>query len=580
MIRGESTKIQELVHSIELGPLKTFVLKAVLVLGVAGLVTLYLLYNFRGLDTETAMDQAQIGRQIAAGAGYSTLYVRPLAIWQIIEAKEAVPSGFFPDTYNFPLNPALNALLLRPVKRWWPMDPSDVVYACDRVIAGAGVVMFLASVVVTFFLVRQLFDRKVAWLTAALMLCSDMLWRFSVSGLPQMAMLLLFSFSLLLLHWAMEAREEKREGPMLLHLAGTALLLGLITLAQPVASFVFAGFLAFVFLWFHPRTVSGLLVFFVYVGVVAPWLVRNYFVCGNPFGLGIYAILDGTTGSEFSFMSNLQPDLAAFGAVRAKLRSGFTGQFENLFSYFGFNAAAPAFFFAMLHVFRRKVTNMFRWCVALMWLGAATGMSLFAPQGAVSANQLHVLFLPLFIAFGLAFLLVLWNRLEINFAPLRVAFVGGIILVSAFPMAVNLLTAPPMQIAWPPYAAPLINGLNRWMDPGDVICSDMPWATAWYTGRTSLLLPSNVKQFTTLYDYKYLGGPITGLYLTPVSGSRPFLSQIAKGDYRGWANFILRRPEADPSFKSFPLQEYTPLPIDGECVFFSNRDRWTGSENP
>lgn len=580
MISGDSPKIQELIHNMELGALRPVLLKAVLVASVAGLAALYLLYNFRGLDTETAMDQAQIGRQIAAGAGYSTLYVRPMAIWQLLETKGEGPSGLFPDTYNFPLNPAINALLLRPVKRWWPMGPSDAVYVCDRVIATAGVLMFLASVAVTFLLVRGLFDLRVAWLTAVLMLVTDMLWRFSVSGLPQTAMLLIFSLSLLLLHRAMEDREEQRAGRMLLHLAGTAFLLGLLTLAQPVASFIFAGFLAFVLLWFQPRSVSGLLVFFAYFVVVAPWLVRNYLVCGSPFGLGIYAILDGTTGSEFSFMSNLQPNVTAFGNLRAKLRGGFTGQFENLFGYLGYNAAAPAFFFAMLHVFRRKVSNMFRWCLALMWLGAAIGMSLFLPQGAVSSNQLHVLFLPPFIAFGVAFLLVLWNRLEINFVPLRSAFVAGILLVSALPMIVNLATTPPLQLAWPPYVPPLINALNRWMEPGEVICSDMPWATAWYAERTSLLLPATIKQFTTLYDYKYLGGQINGLYLTPVSGSRPFLSQIAKGDYRGWANFILRRPESDPGFASFPLQAYTALPIDGECIFFSNRDRWTGSENP
>ena len=574
----EDVQVQALVHQIEMGPLKFWVLRAAFFAAVAGLAALYLVLNFRGLDSETAMDQAQVGRQIAAGAGYSTLYVRPMAMWQFINSRGSLPSGFFPDTYNFPLNPAINAVLLRPIKRWWPMEPSDVVYFADRVIAAGGMLMFLAAVLVVFFLVREIFDRKIAWLTASLVLLTDMMWRFSVSGLPQNAVLFLFTASLLFVHRALVARESGRTGPMLLLLSAAALLLGLATLAHPVVAWIFAGFLVFTAVWFRPRSVSALLVFFVFLLVVSPWLVRNYLVCGNPLGLGIFAILDGTTGSESAFMRNLQPDMSAFGAVRAKLRGGLTGQFENLFTFLGFNVAAAAFFFALLHIFRRKETNMLRWCVLLMWIGAAAGMALFAPQGAVSANQLHMLFVPVFAAYGIAFFLVLWKRMEIRYEPARNAFIGAICAVTALPMAVNLLTAPAQRVNWPPYVPPFINAVCQWMKPGEIICSDMPWATAWYGGRVSLLLPSTVEQFISLHDYKTLGGSINGLYLTPVSGNRPFLSQIARGEYAAWGNYILRRPELDRFYSGFPLKEKVDLPIGGECIFYSDMDRWTTRE--
>jgi hypothetical protein len=579
MLQNEDIKVQELVHQVELGALKVWVLRAAFVAAVAGVASLYLVFNFRGLDSETAMDQAQVGRQIAAGAGYSTLYIRPLAVWQFIEGRGERPSGYFPDTYNFPLNPAINAVLLRPVKRWWPMEPSDVVYFADRVIAAGGMLMFLASVVLVFFLVREVFDRKIAWLTASLVLVTDMMWRFSVSGLPQNAVLFLFLAALFFIHRALVARESGRDGPMLLHLSAGALFLGLGTLAHPSVTWIFLGFLVFTSVWFRPRSVSALLVFFVYLLVVAPWLVRNYLVCGNPLGLGVFAVLDGTAGSESYFMRNLQPDLSSFGAVRAKLRSGFTGQFENLFTFLGFNAAAAAFFFALLHIFRRKETNMLRWCVLLMWAGAAVGMALFSPQGAVSTNQLHMLFVPIFAAYGMAFLLVLWNRMEIRFEPARRAFLGAVCAITALPMAINLLTAPPTQVNWPPYAPPFINAVCRWIQPGEFICSDMPWATAWYGGRASLLLPSTVEQFIQLHDYKTLGGPINGLYLTPVSGNQPFLSQIARGEYKAWGHYILRRAELDPFYSAFPLKQKVDLPIGGECVFYSDVDRWTVRED-
>jgi hypothetical protein len=574
MIHDESAKVQEVVHALEEGSLRQPVLIAVFLAAVAGLAALYLFVNFRGFDSETAMDQAQVGRQIAAGAGYSTLYVRPLAMWQFLGHNERLPSGFFPDTYNFPLNPLVNAVVLRPIKRWWPMGPTDLVYVGDRAIATAGVAFFLASIFVLFFLVRSLFDRKIAWLTAGLVLVSDMMWRFSISGLPQMLMLFLFTLALLLLHWAFLAREDQRTGRMLLLLSGCAILLGLMTLAQPMAAWIFLGFLGFVFLWFKPRAVSGLLVFFLYLGVVAPWLVRNYLVCGNPLGLGIFAILDGTTGSELSFMSTLQPDLTAFGAVRAKLRGGLTSQFENLFGYLGYGVAAAAFFFSLLHIFKRRETNLYRWALVLMWIFAALGMAFFAPRGTVSANQLHMLFLPLFSAYGIAFLLVLWNRLDLRLPFARKVFLGVVFALTALPMAINLLTAPAQRVHWPPYIPPFINSVANWMDPGEVLCSDMPWATAWYGGRLTLLLPATIKQFIDIHDYKYLGGPVNGIYFTPVSGNRPWLTQIAKGEYREWATFIMRTAELE----RFPLQFFTPLPIDNECVFYSNRDRWTPRE--
>jgi hypothetical protein len=574
MIHDESAKVQEVVHALEEGSLRQPVLIAVFLAAVAGLAALYLFVNFRGFDSETAMDQAQVGRQIAAGAGYSTLYVRPLAMWQFLGHNERLPSGFFPDTYNFPLNPLVNAVVLRPIKRWWPMGPTDLVYVGDRAIATAGVAFFLASIFVLFFLVRSLFDRKIAWLTAGLVLVSDMMWRFSISGLPQMLMLFLFTLALLLLHWAFLAREDQRTGRMLLLLSGCAILLGLMTLAQPMAAWIFLGFLGFVFLWFKPRAVSGLLVFFLYLGVVAPWLVRNYLVCGNPLGLGIFAILDGTTGSELSFMSTLQPELTAFGAVRAKLRGGLTSQFENLFGYLGYGVAAAAFFFSLLHIFKRRETNLYRWALVLMWIFAALGMAFFAPRGTVSANQLHMLFLPLFSAYGIAFLLVLWNRLDLRLPFARKVFLGVVFALTALPMAINLLTAPAQRVHWPPYIPPFINSVANWMDPGEVLCSDMPWATAWYGGRLTLLLPATIKQFIDIHDYKYLGGPVNGIYFTPVSGNRPWLTQIAKGEYREWATFIMRTAELE----RFPLQFFTPLPIDNECVFYSNRDRWTPRE--
>jgi hypothetical protein len=117
--------------------------------------------------------------------------------------------------------------------------------------------------------------------------------------------------------------------------------------------------------------------------------------------------------------------------------------------------------------------------------------------------------------------------------------------------------------------------MNQWTTDGEIICSDMPWGVAWYADRRSLWLPMSTQDFLDLNDYKQLNNEIVGLYFTPVSAHQPFLSEIAKGDYKEWAAFILRLGQ----IKDFPLKVSTVMPIDNECIFYSDRDRWTNRED-
>ena len=44
----------------------------------------------------------------------------------------------------------------------------------------------------TFLIARKIFDSTAAWLAALLVLGSDLLWKFSVSGLSTMLLLVIF----------------------------------------------------------------------------------------------------------------------------------------------------------------------------------------------------------------------------------------------------------------------------------------------------------------------------------------------------------------------------------------------------
>ena len=240
---------------------------------------------------------------------------------------------------------------------------------------------------------------------------------------------------------------------------------------------------------------------------------------------------------------------------------------------------APVFFVALLHLFRRRSTAVFRWCALLMWSGAVLGMSIFGLDALpLQANDLHVLFIPLFTFYGMAYVLVLWSRLEVNVKVVRVAFVVMLYVVCGFPFLLTLVALhlpANSRVEWPPYVPPYIAILGSWTNDREIIMSDMPWAVAWYADRRSLWLPLTVKEFNEMNDYKSLEAPIVGLYLTPVSGDQPFLSGIVKGDYKDWAPFILRNGIP----RNFALRAVTVLPVDNQCTFYADRDRWTQHED-
>jgi len=188
----------------------------------------------------------------------------------------------------------------------------------------------------------------------------------------------------------------------------------------------------------------------------------------------------------------------------------------------------------------------------------------------VAANDLHLLFVPLFSAYGLAFLLVLWNRREVRIPYLRTVFIGLIFFVSAIPL-INFRTASlKLPFWWPPYAPPAVARLNKWVEPNEIILSDMPWAVAWYANRKSFWIPEKLRDFIEIHDYARLQQPFAGLFLTPITGNAAFMGEVLKGEYKEWAPLILR----SSNVPGFPFKQIRPMEIKGENVFFSDRNRW------
>ncbi|MFA7343624.1 MAG: hypothetical protein WC003_04910 [Terrimicrobiaceae bacterium] len=562
--------VQTAVHSLEQGRLAPVIRGAMFAVLIIALTLLYLFVQFRGFSSITAMDQAQIARNIASGKGLSTNFIRPLAIWQMEQSGKEIPADGFPDFYQAPLNPIVNALPLLLVKSAWKMTPTDLVYAGDRIIVVFSILFFLVSVAIWYFVGARLFDSRLSLIACAIILLTDMMWQFSLSGLPQMLMLFLFSGAVWLTVFAMQKRGSLLA--VLASLFGAGLLFGLMVLASGVALWIFLGWLVFAVVYFQPRGIAALAALAAVLMVTLPWMVRNYSVCGNPFGLSVYSAVSAGGSPEEGYLRSLDgaPPISGSGLF-SKLKSGVSAQIEGLFSFLGMNLAAGAFFLALLHPFRSPVVSLFRWCVVLMWVGAVVGMGIFGLGGVISSNQLHVLLLPLFVFYGLAFLMVLWSRWELGMPLLRTIFLSAVVFLCSLPLLATLFSNKGAAIQWPPYVPPFIGILGEWYGEKEIIASDMPWAVAWYAGRKSVLLPESVRAFNRLNDYRVLGEPVSGLYLTPITGNLRLFSDIYKGAYKEWALLITRPPKVD----GFALPFYTALPIEGECIIFSDRDRWS-----
>ena len=569
---GSAEFVQRAVHALEAGALAAWIRRSLVALAVIALAIFYL-YQFRGLATSQAMDQAQIGRAIASGHGWRTNFARPRAIGQLQGHGKNVAQRIWSDTYNAPLPPLVDAIALWPIKSHWQMAPSDLVYSGDKAIATMSIFLFLLSVLMLFFTVRRLFDQRLALLACGLVLLCDMLWQYSLSGLPQMLLLLLFNATIYALVRAVEAQYDGRRVDRWLAAVGVGF--GLLALTHALTIWIFAGALVFCLFFFRPRGWAALITLAAFTIIYTPWLIRNYVVCGQPGGVAIYSVLGGIRHSEAGWMRRINLDVQGIGPSNFfdKITTNFFSQWGHIFEYFGSSVVAMMFFAGLLHPFKRTETAVLRWMILAMWIGALAGMAIFGinEEEGLAANQLHLIFIPLMTCYGLAYLLVQWNRLGIQLNIARIAFLSLLYLLCALPaiFTVPWLAPPKSPVHWPPYASPYIATLRGWMQPNEITASDMPWAIAWYADRRALWLPDTVKTFTDLSDYNVLGGPVNGLYLTPVSGSQDKLADILKGEYKDWATFILR----NMNLEKFPLKWAAMLGLENECIFLSDHDR-------
>ena len=600
-------RIQALIHYLELDAGRRWLNYVALTLAVMALALWYDTHCYVSFSAPEAMDAAQVARNLSAGGGFSTEFVRPFSV-HLLQARRhahtassllatndadaAALAGRHPDLANPPLYPLVLAGLLKLGgpdykvelhQSFWSDSGQYQRYKPEFLIAIFNQFLLLFAVWLTFLVARTLFDAPAAWLAAVLTLCSDQLWKFSVSGLPILLLLVIF----LGLVWCLTsfaalenaANPSPRRRLQLAVLAG--LLVGLGMLTRYSFGWVMAPVVIFLAQFGGERR-KGLAVtsFLVFGLTVAPWLLRNFMVSGSLFGTAGYAILEETFAFPGSMlMQSLSPDLDMWNLIRPCLYKLQTNLGELLLKdvpSLGGGWMGILFLAGLLLGLRNPLARRLRYftmtCLGVFLVAAALGRthwSLLAPD--LNAENLLVLLTPLAVIFGVAFFVTLLIQMNVPTPETRYLVVLLVVVLLRLQFLQSFLPPRTNTVAWPPYFPPDVQKVAGFIQPTELMMSDIPWAVAWYGDRQCAWTTLNCRyEFVALNDFVK---PVSGLYLTLSTLDGRLLTECVRGNPDNWSNFAYKAVAYNQLPEKFPLTQF-PIDVLRSGLFLTAQQRW------
>ena len=181
-----------------------------------------------------------------------------------------------------------------------------------------------------------------------------------------------------------------------------------------------------------------------------------------------------------------------------------------------------------------------------------------------STIRLLILFWPFAILYGFAFISILVDRLQFRLPIQRLGVTCLVVLLSAAPLVIELMP-PKKTYPYPPYLRPYIALVSEVLEPDETICTDMPWATAWYGNRNSLYLPQTLDEFYEINDYIQR---VSSIYFTTLTRDKPFIRGLVNGYERTWFPIHQGRIPGD-----FPLTKGEML-MHGDQLVLMDRNRF------
>ena len=574
----EST-LQDLVYSVDAGAGLKIIRTTLFCLLVVIIGVIFTGRQFKGFDSEAAMDSAQLGRNLAQSGQYVTQCIRPVSIATVsantFDGDALI--GWHPELFRPPLYPAMLAgafkffhligvdlfpsseafrgMQIYPAEQW-------VIIPLNHIFTGlSGILLYLLG--------RRLFSHRIGVLGVTTYFLTQMVWQDSVSGtgIPVLSFFVLGAIYFLVM--AMNHRRERQPlwNWMLLFsfsiiFSAAAFLTHYATLA------ILPGLSLFIWMMGSRTQRGGHLVFFylLFVGLlVSPWLIRNVQVSGSPFGLAPHAALvDSAKYPGDALTRTLHPEfnvVSDFRQAKTKWATNFTQFYESGFTSLGGGLLIAFFMVTYFYRFARVHVHNLRWGIGLSMVLFFFGAGFFGSD----AFQLYHLFWPFVILYGLGFFSILLDRLDLNIELYKLGLTGLVVGLTALPLLVTIFMSPTQSLPYPPYYAPFVMRVSELLKPTEVICSDMPWATAWYGKRTSILLPATLDDYYEINDYRKY---ISGLYITTLTKDKPFVSQLFSGPEKSWFPIVMGQLPKD-----FPLRHGFAL-NKSDQLFLSDSIRW------
>lgn len=575
------TTLQDLVYSLDAGAGLKLVRVLLFCLIAVGVIVVFTARQFHGFDSEASMDSAQLGRNLAEMNRYVTHTVRPVTMAQVaadsFDGNAQV--GFHPELIRPPAYPAVLAGAFKFFKLIGvDLFPSSTAFKGMRIYPAEQWVIvpinhFFAMLtgLMLYLLGRTLFSHRLGLIGVITYFLSFMVWQDSLYGA---GLSLLSFFVLSAFYFAVRAMESRRNrepaSKWVPHFVGSALFGAAAFLTHYSFLAVLPGILLFILISGSRTQRSGHLAFFylllVLVGV-SPWLLRNYQLCGMPLGLAPHlALADTAAYPGDALVRSLHPQfnlLADWSAVRAKWSTQFSELYATGRLVLGGGLLMAFFIAAYFYRFVRVSVHKLRWGIGLSMVLFLVGAGCF---GAESLRVYHI-FWPFVILYGLAFFTIQLDRLDLPFQLYRTGLTGFVVALSALPLFLTIFVAPLPKPSYPPYYVPFVMRVCELLRPAEVICSDMPWATAWYGRRVSILLPQTLDDYYEINDYRKY---ISGLYLTTLTKDRPMVSGLLSGPEKSWVPILMGHLSDE-----FPLHHGFQL-NDQDQLFLTDSVRWGG----
>lgn len=563
-------KIQDLVYNIDIGiglRIVQFVL-ASLVLGF--LILWFTAVRFRGLKEADAMDLAQLGRNLLREKSFVTQCVRPGSMQFLARHSPARNPQVdrHPDIRHPPVYPLLLAGAFAPAGKAFAADPvrRGGVYTPEQwCIVPLNHLFVILSGVFVYLLARRLFSVRIARLTLIVFFLSRLVWEDSLSGL---GLPVVWFFGLGAWYFALRAADALANRAPAARWLGlvvvSAVMAGLATLTRYAALTMLPGLVLFLLLSLRGKSKAPVALYLVIVAaVLSPWIVRNKKVSGAFWGDAPRTALHNSKLSEADGIDRTMKTELTFSAVKDATLAKLARRAADLYRFdlgrLGEGLLLPLFFTTFLFRFSRRETHVFRWSVGLSLLTLFLAACLFD-----SAFRLFHMYWPIMAAYGLAFFFVLLDRLQWQIRLARMAAIAAAMALSALPFVAGLL--PPAEaIPYPPYLPTFVSFVSGMLEPKETMCTDMPWATAWYGNRNSIYVPVTLEEFYEINDY-HKG--IRGLYFTTLTRDLPFARVLLTGPYKNWFPILQGRLPSD-----FPLMYGLPL-NNMDQLFLSDRVRW------